>query len=311
MLLQSYSHTSLFLLLFVFVPACKICLRPFTTFRWRPGGKGKHRTTEICQTCSKLRNACQSCILDLVYHLPIQIRDQINPNTLSASQPVQTSDVHREYFADQAERAIQSGEVTGSQYAHVPAVPKMVGVARTMAPYFAKMGIHGIAGAESGEFDPNNCSLYLGGADETIGEADIRLAFQQYSGITRVKLVPKIRAAFVDFVDRDSAEAAYSGCGGTVAVGVSKKILQVSWSKGGGGGGSNRGRGRDNQVGVGVGGAAAGGFFGGVPLPPPPPGVAPPPGVRPAPAHMPASAVFYPSASGNLDGSAPVNFNRK
>lgn len=308
---KSYSHVffSPSVILFFFL-ACKICLRPFTTFRWRPGGKGKNRTTEICQTCAKLRNACQSCILDLVYHLPIQIRDQINPNTLSASQPVQTSDVHREYFADQADRAIQAGEVMGSQYAHVPAVPKMVGVARTMAPYFAKMGIHGIAGAESGEFDPNNCSLYLGGVDETIGEADIRAAFQQYEGITRVKLVPKIRAAFVDFVDRESAEAAYSGCGGTVAAGANQKILQVSWSKGGGANNNNN-RGRNNQhknPGVASG---AGAMFGAVPLPPPPPGVAPPPGVRPAPAHMPASAVYYPSASGHLDGSAPVNFYRK
>lgn len=91
------SLVSLFLIFLHF----QICLRPFTTFRWRPGGKGeksccgrccaivllnacgyctgKFRTTEICQTCAKLRNACQSCILDLVYHLPIQIRDQINP----------------------------------------------------------------------------------------------------------------------------------------------------------------------------------------------------------------------------------------
>lgn len=246
--------------------------------------------------------------------MPIQIRDQINPNTLSSSQPAMTSDVHREYFADQAERALQSGEAAGasSDYNHVPAVPKMIGVARTMAPYFAKMGLHGIAGAESGEFDPNNCSLYLGGVDETISEADIRFALQQYDGITRIKLVPKIRAAFVDFMDRETAEAAYSGCGGTVALGPEKKIVQVSWSKtpkkagrndgaGGGGGGPGGGSG---QAFISTG---APGPFGAAPIPPPPPGVAPPPGVRSAPAHMPASAVFYPSASGKMDGSAPVH----
>ena len=46
---------------------CKICERPFTVFRWKPGAKMRFKKTEICQTCAKLKNVCQTCLLDLEY----------------------------------------------------------------------------------------------------------------------------------------------------------------------------------------------------------------------------------------------------
>ncbi|KAM0989948.1 hypothetical protein ACFX2J_008413 [Malus domestica] len=54
---------------------CKICTRPFTVFRWRPGRDARFKKSEICQTCSKLKNVCQVCLLDLEYGLPVQVRD--------------------------------------------------------------------------------------------------------------------------------------------------------------------------------------------------------------------------------------------
>lgn len=47
--------------------ACKICDRPHTIFRWKPGPKARFKRTEICQLCAKVKNACQTCILDLQY----------------------------------------------------------------------------------------------------------------------------------------------------------------------------------------------------------------------------------------------------
>lgn len=46
---------------------CKICNRPFTVFRWCPGARMRFKKTEICQTCSKLKNVCQTCLLDLEF----------------------------------------------------------------------------------------------------------------------------------------------------------------------------------------------------------------------------------------------------
>ncbi|KAM1030801.1 hypothetical protein ACFX13_035484 [Malus domestica] len=51
---------------------CKICTRPFIIFRWRPGRDARFKKSEICQTCSKLKNVCQVCLLDLEYGLPVQ-----------------------------------------------------------------------------------------------------------------------------------------------------------------------------------------------------------------------------------------------
>ena len=52
---------------------CKICNRPFTVFRWCPGPKMRYKKTEICQTCSKLKNVCQTCLLDMEFGLPVQV----------------------------------------------------------------------------------------------------------------------------------------------------------------------------------------------------------------------------------------------
>jgi hypothetical protein len=46
---------------------CKICERPFTVFRWQPGARARYKKTQLCQTCAKSKNACQTCVLDLVY----------------------------------------------------------------------------------------------------------------------------------------------------------------------------------------------------------------------------------------------------
>jgi hypothetical protein len=50
---------------------------------------------------------CQTCLLDLEYGLPVQVRDTalVNPESI----PV--SDVNREWFAEQAERRIEAGQL--------------------------------------------------------------------------------------------------------------------------------------------------------------------------------------------------------
>eukprot|EP00743_Colponemidia_sp_Colp-15_P005982 GILK01006429.1.p1 GENE.GILK01006429.1~~GILK01006429.1.p1 ORF type:complete len:435 (-),score=57.85 GILK01006429.1:83-1318(-) len=74
---------------------CKICTRPFTVFRWRPGSKARFKKTEICQVCARLKNVCQTCILDLEYGLPVQVRDKYLAEHDRVALP--ESNVNREY----------------------------------------------------------------------------------------------------------------------------------------------------------------------------------------------------------------------
>jgi len=111
---------------------CKICARPFTVFRWRPGKDARHKMTVVCQTCAKLKNVCQTCLFDLQYGLPVQVRDQELAGGVKVEMP--TSDAHKEWFAEQAEKQISLDSLP---YGKVAPTETLLKLART-APYYAR-----------------------------------------------------------------------------------------------------------------------------------------------------------------------------
>eukprot|EP00092_Neocalanus_flemingeri_P041763 GFUD01045488.1.p1 GENE.GFUD01045488.1~~GFUD01045488.1.p1 ORF type:complete len:393 (-),score=140.32 GFUD01045488.1:170-1348(-) len=88
---------------------CKICTRPFTVFRWCPGAKMRFKKCEVCQTCAKLKNVCQTCMLDLEYGLPIQVRDA----ALKIKDDLPKSDVNREYYLQNVDAALATSDTIG------------------------------------------------------------------------------------------------------------------------------------------------------------------------------------------------------
>jgi pre-mRNA-splicing factor RBM22/SLT11 len=92
---------------------CKLCTRPFTVFQWAADrAHGRRKRTNICLTCARLKNACQCCIMDLQFGLPIVIRDK----ALELVAPGPSSDINREYFAQNNERAIEEGRAGIEEY---------------------------------------------------------------------------------------------------------------------------------------------------------------------------------------------------
>lgn len=84
--------------------SCGTCARPFTVFRWNPGSGARFKTTVICQTCAKIKNVCQTCLLDLEYGLPTQVRD----TALGMQNEAPTSDINREYYAQNMEGKVRT-----------------------------------------------------------------------------------------------------------------------------------------------------------------------------------------------------------
>jgi len=68
----------------------------------------RYKTTVICQTCAKVKNVCQTCLLDLEYALPTQVRD----TALGVQNEAPTSDINREYYAQNMEAKLD-GNQTG------------------------------------------------------------------------------------------------------------------------------------------------------------------------------------------------------
>lgn len=78
---------------------CGTCARPFTVFKWNPGQGSRVKSTVVCQTCAKIKNICQTCLLDLEFGLPVQARD----TALAIKTEAPTSEINREYYAQNME----------------------------------------------------------------------------------------------------------------------------------------------------------------------------------------------------------------
>jgi len=64
----------------------------------------RFKKTEVCQTCSKMKNICQTCLLDLEYGLPVQVRDA----ALKIIDEMPKSDVGKEFFQQNIEREVRN-----------------------------------------------------------------------------------------------------------------------------------------------------------------------------------------------------------
>ncbi|KAJ5931002.1 hypothetical protein N7466_006495 [Penicillium verhagenii] len=84
---------------------CKFCSRPFTKFSWNVDRQSKRKSTIVCLTCSRLKNCCQFCLLDLSLSMPLQIRDA----ALKMVAPGPESSINREYYAQNHEKEIEQG----------------------------------------------------------------------------------------------------------------------------------------------------------------------------------------------------------
>lgn len=90
--------------------------------------------TELCKMCAKAKNVCQTCVFDLVYGLPVQVRDSVLREHEKINLPEST--VGKNYMLAQLERTLDdpaTAEEALSQYSRPSAVLERL--ART-GPYY-------------------------------------------------------------------------------------------------------------------------------------------------------------------------------
>jgi pre-mRNA-splicing factor RBM22/SLT11 len=136
--------------------ACKICERPFTVFRWRPGSDARYKKTEVCPTCAKLKNVCQTCILDLQYGLPVQVRDSV----LAEHERVNLAaeDVNRGFQIEQLEKSLENGSAA-LPYGKIAPSALLQRLARKQ-PYYKRNQAHICSFFVRGECDRGSTCPY-------------------------------------------------------------------------------------------------------------------------------------------------------
>lgn len=100
----------------------------------------RFKKTEICQTCARLKNVCQTCLLDLEYGLPIQVRDA----ALKIADTIPQSDVNKEFYIQKIEAELANDDGTsaaGKVGKSLAASEMLTKLART-APYYKRNQPH-------------------------------------------------------------------------------------------------------------------------------------------------------------------------
>ncbi|CAL1705076.1 unnamed protein product [Somion occarium] len=241
--------------------SCGTCARPFTVFRWNPGTGMRYKTTVICQTCAKIKNVCQTCLLDLEYGLPTQVRD----TALAVENDAPTSEINREYYAQNMESRLEgSKSLLDSNRASSAGKEMLKQLART-DPYYKRnlnnelskqnipdryhgrndpvahkiMSTHASTLGLAPPEDKSITSLFLSSLPSMATEDSIRTRVVQSlpsvppSQIKSIVHVAKSRCAFVNFKDRETAETAAHAWANGFEIGEETATVKWGRSKGG------------------------------------------------------------------------------
>mmetsp|Transcript_19347 Transcript_19347/g.47338 ORF Transcript_19347/g.47338 Transcript_19347/m.47338 type:complete len:200 (-) Transcript_19347:742-1341(-) len=119
--------------------ACKICEKPFTCYRWRPGARARYKKTQLCRSCAKTKNVCQTCVLDLQYGLPVQVRDTALEQNEQEGMAV--TQVNREYQQEVAQHSLD-GDDANQSYHKFTRPSQLLQRLQRRAPYYKRNAPH-------------------------------------------------------------------------------------------------------------------------------------------------------------------------
>lgn len=209
---------------------CKLCTRPFTVFRWNILQEQKQlKKTILCKTCAHSRNCCQSCMMDVTYGIPLQLRDAALkmagvPNEFGSTSATQNREV-KAIMADkleakqkdrnvdleeQREKARAVLEILAAKLSNTTPQPKTSKQKtsdvpnREVSKIVAKLPF---SGSLSVPEDASDKSFFIFGFSPDMPQYVISSFCEKFGSLSVIKVVHRARCAFVTFLKRSSAEA--------------------------------------------------------------------------------------------------------
>lgn len=243
---------------------CKLCTRPFTVFRWIPEKGARYKKTIICLTCSRQKNCCQSCMLDLTYGLPLPIRDAA---LKMAKDNNESNAITKQYIAQNFEKLTEKGEIAEEYKDTDGAARDLLRQLSTAMPYYkqhykdkrpqsslqqqqhtknqiddkaltadvtklaSKLPLYnGIINTPPK--DQSITSFFIAGIEDDLPDYKIRQYFEEFGSIKTLTIIHKARCGFVTFNNRGNAEAAADALSekdGRLVLNGCK--LKIAWGK--------------------------------------------------------------------------------
>lgn len=238
--------------------SCKICDRPFTLFRWKPGKQSRYKQTEICQECAKSKNICQTCLLDLTYGLPVQVRDAFLNGSTTLQKGYKDAPQSKPLNNDLL-RLARTKPYYKRNLPHICSFYARGMCTRGNAcPYRHELpqqseddplAKQNIVDRFNGQNDPvaekilrnnkpseqlvppenpNIRTLYIGNLDTTITKKDLENLFYSHGEILSLKINPREMCAYVEYSKREDAERAVSALYKNLS--INGRDLTVAWS---------------------------------------------------------------------------------
>lgn len=142
-------------------------------------------------------------------------------------------------FGSEAERDRALGEMNGHYISSRPIRVSLAtakkntgngtgGSAGTTNLLASAAGAGGPGAAPSGETDPTNTTLFIGGLSANVSEADLRAIFGRFGDIVYVKIPTGKGCGFVQYVERSVAERAMAQMHGQV---IGNGPVRISWGR--------------------------------------------------------------------------------
>lgn len=194
---------------------CKLCNRPFTVFRWLPAPGARRNTTKICPSCSRRKSACQCCMLDLNYGLPLALRDSV----LKISADTGKNPVTQKYIAENSDGAqttklIQdrSQELLRSLSQKLVSAEPAASVApdtdndpkKAARDILKQLPLEGSIRSNHNAYS----NLFIMGLEPDLNLDHLRSKLNGLGALNELRAYKMARCAFVSFTDSDQTEKA-------------------------------------------------------------------------------------------------------